>query len=398
MIKFHCPQCSQKLGVPDEYAGKRVRCSKCSQACHVPAAAEAQAPQIPQAAALAAVPMKPSAPAQQTAKPAIPRQAVAPAPPQLETVQTCEAGNPFAGLQFDDGGPKNEALAAARQERYKQSAKISRSKSSAPKSSGPGRFSGVATGAGKIPLSIAASFGFMLGVCILWTVVAVFTGLNFFIFPWLVAAAGASGLVMFTEKRNVGLGLLSIAMALFGILMGKVMIAKWVIMSDDISFAELSQDEKNDLMEDPVLVYDMGAMDLWAQGQFDETVAKSLIMENVGEESDDFGDEDLDLESNESPALTETAESSSDTVSSPEYAAQHDAVCSHIEKWTPQERQQAFEQQYDKYQSCISSWFIISPIGFALALLFAFSIWDLAIIPASLVTAYKIGVGSDLGS
>jgi hypothetical protein len=36
MIKFHCPSCSQKLGVPDDYAGKRIRCSKCSQPAFVP--------------------------------------------------------------------------------------------------------------------------------------------------------------------------------------------------------------------------------------------------------------------------------------------------------------------------------------------------------------------------
>ena len=36
MIKFHCPNCKQKLGVPDEYASRRVRCSKCSQPATVP--------------------------------------------------------------------------------------------------------------------------------------------------------------------------------------------------------------------------------------------------------------------------------------------------------------------------------------------------------------------------
>lgn len=36
MIKFRCPHCDQKLGVPDEYAGRRVRCSKCNQSFTVP--------------------------------------------------------------------------------------------------------------------------------------------------------------------------------------------------------------------------------------------------------------------------------------------------------------------------------------------------------------------------
>ncbi|MGH2271305.1 hypothetical protein ACQ9LF_05860 [Anaerohalosphaeraceae bacterium U12dextr] len=36
MIKYHCPKCNQKLGVPDNYAGRRVRCSKCNEPSIVP--------------------------------------------------------------------------------------------------------------------------------------------------------------------------------------------------------------------------------------------------------------------------------------------------------------------------------------------------------------------------
>lgn len=36
MLKFRCGQCNQKMGVPDEYAGKRVRCPKCKNAQTVP--------------------------------------------------------------------------------------------------------------------------------------------------------------------------------------------------------------------------------------------------------------------------------------------------------------------------------------------------------------------------
>lgn len=36
MIKFHCEHCHQKLGVPESFAGKRVRCTSCSQAAEVP--------------------------------------------------------------------------------------------------------------------------------------------------------------------------------------------------------------------------------------------------------------------------------------------------------------------------------------------------------------------------
>jgi len=36
MIKFHCEHCDKKLGVPEDYAGKRVRCTHCHQPISVP--------------------------------------------------------------------------------------------------------------------------------------------------------------------------------------------------------------------------------------------------------------------------------------------------------------------------------------------------------------------------
>jgi hypothetical protein len=36
MIKFSCPHCSHKIGAPDDYAGKKARCSKCKQPVRIP--------------------------------------------------------------------------------------------------------------------------------------------------------------------------------------------------------------------------------------------------------------------------------------------------------------------------------------------------------------------------
>jgi len=38
MIKFTCSSCAQSYRVPDEYAGKRVRCKSCKQINTVPGA------------------------------------------------------------------------------------------------------------------------------------------------------------------------------------------------------------------------------------------------------------------------------------------------------------------------------------------------------------------------
>lgn len=394
MIKFRCPSCDQKLGVPDEYAGKRVRCSKCSQACQVPAAAAPESPQtvkpvnVP-APAAAAVRQPASAPAIQRQSQAALRPQPAPVPPPPADVDPNPDvdDNPFGNLDLDSltGGPDSEALAAARQARHKQHAKSVRgsTRSSGPSAGAVSAAGGLALGAGKIPLSLAASLGFMIGVCIIWTVIAYITGWIFVYFAVAVAAAGAYGLVMFTEKRNAGLGLLAIGMALVGILIGKGMIARWVVMSDDNTgpaFAELSQTEKNDLLQDAIIVYDIGVMDLQAQGQFDEAVARQLISDNVEEEPDAYGSDG-------------SSEQMADDT--PVYETEHAAVTAHIEKWTEPEKLEAFNRHYDTYQSLLLTLIKESAVGFAVAFILAFSFWDLLIIPFSLITAWKIGSGSN---
>jgi DNA-directed RNA polymerase subunit RPC12/RpoP len=41
MIKFHCSNCKKKFGVPDDYAGRRIRCNTCNQTTIVPKPAPA---------------------------------------------------------------------------------------------------------------------------------------------------------------------------------------------------------------------------------------------------------------------------------------------------------------------------------------------------------------------
>lgn len=405
MIKFRCPSCDQKLGVPDEYAGKRVRCSKCSQACQVPAAAAPESPQtvkpvnVP-APAAAAVRQPASAPAIQRQSQAALRPQPAPVPPPPADVNPNPDvdDNPFGNLDLDSltGGPDSEALAAARQARHKQHAKSVRgsTRSSGPSAGAVSAAGGLALGAGKIPLSLAASLGFMIGVCIIWTVIAYITGWIFVYFAVAVAAAGAYGLVMFTEKRNAGLGLLAIGMALVGILIGKGMIARWVVMpqimdvinSGDFDsqaqpFSSLPSEQQQEILESNFFSFAIGATDLWQQEQFDESVAQTLILENISR-----GDIQDEYETTIEDAVSE-------------YPDEHEAVCAHIDNWTPQQKREAFEKNYQTYMASAFNWIknssFMKGIGFAAAFVGAFSLWDLLMLPLSLITAWKIGSGSN---
>ena len=135
MIKFRCPSCNQKLGVPDEYAGKRVRCTRCKEATQVP----------------------------QPELPVLEEIAVAPAL-ELETGDEIggdmSADEALSDGMWDDFGDEEalDAADAARQEAIAQASapqtkiKTARVGPSKTKSSQPHSAAKYAVGAGKIPL------------------------------------------------------------------------------------------------------------------------------------------------------------------------------------------------------------------------------------------------------
>lgn len=127
MLKFRCAQCNQKIGVPEEYAGKRVRCPRCKSAAKVPQASEI-APAIQQtAAAPPAVILKETTseavagPAPGSQEPIAPT-AHAPATPEpvreappgaLESVVTAHAPPGFASVFAEHLPPRADQPAAS---------------------------------------------------------------------------------------------------------------------------------------------------------------------------------------------------------------------------------------------------------------------------------------------
>jgi hypothetical protein len=224
VIKFHCPNCKQKLGVPDEYVGRRIRCNKCSEPTVVPKPAPAESNPQPTAAPVAAPATTPPKPPQATIQLQQPTQ---PKPqPQLDELDFVVDDN------LPPVDPNSEAIRLAGQQRFNQM-KVSRpaGKSS---SSGSGRrtigATELAKGMGKIPLSLATSFACMAAVIVLWVVIAKITG---FIIGFVVIAvpvAGAWGLTRFTEHRGIMLGLLAAILGFAGMTLGHVAVGKWVVM------------------------------------------------------------------------------------------------------------------------------------------------------------------------
>jgi hypothetical protein len=318
--------------------------------------------------------------------------------PQPEPSSPSESDQ-FAGLnlQETESGPDLDAIAAIRNARNKKRAKASAKIAKASRKSTRaitgerGAATGLAIGAGKIPLALATSLGFGIGVCIAWTILASLTGWIFVYVAVGVAAAAAYGLVMYTEERNAGLGVAAIFIALFCIFMGKFMIGKWVVMpmieeefnagfaegmeEETYTFNDMTQEEKEYLLDTPMEVYNIGVMELWDRGELDEMGAKELISAQY---KNIFTEEELVAEG---------------------YEAEHQTVHEQIESWDETNKMQMFEKHYDTCQTYCMDWLmdssLVQGIGLFIAFIAAFSFWDLIILPFACITAYKIAAGTN---
>ena len=228
MIKFRCGHCQQKHGVSDEYAGRRVRCNKCSQPCTVPR------PQVDAQAAVAR---------QATPKP--PVEPVAPSmeldlkPPQDEP----EEMDLFADIdEFQDVAedPNLEAIQMAAQDRAAGRAQAgpSRRKSAKdPKSKDPGKgktermaLSEMVPDLLRFPLSFVLCVAAIGAMILLWIVSGRATSSALGFFALLVPLTGAAALRVFIVDRTFLLAVLGTVLGGLGIGVGKLAIAKHVVI------------------------------------------------------------------------------------------------------------------------------------------------------------------------
>jgi len=309
MIKYHCPKCNQKLGVPDNYAGRRVRCNKCSEPSIVPRPLT----EIDITAALPVAAAKPAAPEQtpeQIAASIFQKPAAAkPAPVQIELQKPMPKPQQLDELQLapEDDDQAQEDIRKAEILREASRQRAASSMAAAPRAakeaSSRRAISGgeLSKGMGKIPLSIATSFAAMLAVIVVWVVVGMITGFEFWYIVLCVPVAGAWGLVAFTENRGIMLGILAVIFGLVGMLIGRAGIAKWVIMPswnenenytaevDDfyrevVGFPDTlpaEQAQLEGLIRNERVMLRIAAWDLVQAGQMDDDLYNQLFLASI---------------------------------------------------------------------------------------------------------------------
>ena len=271
MIKYYCPECSQKLGVPDQYAGRRVRCNKCNHPSVVPAAVLDTPELIDEPALSSGVGGKPVGGSVMSSA-AVPSSR----PSAIDAMET---------------GPDPLALAAARAAHERKRVGALLQTGSARNAAAFPTFGfGSIPLAARIPLALVTSLVLALGFGLLWAWVALASGWSFGLFCFLSAGAAAWGLTLYTEHRNVGLGVLSVVLGLGAIMFGKYMISRWVIlpMFDEhhqTQIAEgggiqfLSPDELQEVLADDAQMLAIACASLIRSGEVDDMEGRLFIVE-----------------------------------------------------------------------------------------------------------------------
>lgn len=362
MIKYYCPHCSQKLGVPDNYAGHRVRCNKCKEPSLVPDGAPEGLELIEEspvsAAASRSAPSRP--PAASASRSSAP---TASEPDYMET------------------GPDPLALAAARSawDRKHATALLQSTGSGGGPSDAPTFGLDNIPLAARIPLALLTAAVFALAVGAVWAGVAALTGWIFGIFAFAAAAAAAAGITMYTAHRNAVLGVLSVIVGFGGILCGKYLVGQWAVLpwiyqdceeASARGYAFMGSEEIDAFLSNDERMLSIACVSLIGSQQVDEAKGKRFIIEQQ----------------------TDGLEPS--YLSDAELAEMRQKTAAERDSWNDNQKQNAVKQyapyvDYTMYKDSTSGRAFASRWAFAST----FGFWDLFMIPAALGVAFKAGAG-----
>lgn len=224
MIKYVCPSCHQKLGVPDNYAGHRVRCNKCSVPSIVPKPVTEVV--ITPAVAPAAQPQSVAAARSSSVQPQV---------EQLETLDIVSDADIPA-----ETDPNAEILRQARSEKaareFKASPKKSKTKSNGtsarPGKSDSGGFSltDIVPDILHLPLSIVLACLFAGVLIVVWCAATRAVEKSLFIFEMFIPLAAAAGIRLLAVNRTFVHGLLALVIGLAAIAIGRSVMTRQVII------------------------------------------------------------------------------------------------------------------------------------------------------------------------
>lgn len=321
MIKFRCPNCNKKMGVPEDFAGKRVRCPACSQGALVPDLVAAGEPvvDLPQDDGI------------WTDDLLAPSQAAA-----LPASQTHET----SGAEMTC--PACLATVSATADRCLQCGQALNAPTAVPP---------IGPTISRFALAVCGScVGAALGGSV-WAAIAYFTEYEVGIVAWGVGFLAGIGAAVLTEERSTRLMLTVGATAVLGLIIGKLMIFSWIAPSafqQMIDSVGLEENAVARTMEDPERLFRVACLELADRGELDE--------ELVGLVRETFDNEQLE-------GLPE------------EVIAGRETVLMALDEWTDAEKEAVAEAQAHKIFGAIGQ-AAANNISLVDRIKMSLSIWD----------------------
>jgi len=385
LFKFRCPNCNQKIGLTADYAGKTVRCAKCRHSLRIPQTKtesepnssaedgvggdEAFANDVSSDEILADKSLTDELLAAKASEPSI-EKPLRPKPLEPEQVPSQEQA--FDSRVYVQGisGAGTDSGASGTEKRLV-----------------------------RILIAIVAGFGYSLVGALVWVFLSSLLGGMFYFADFLVVAVislGGFGLIAFIDERNAPIGLLAAVIGLCGAFSGKALIAKWVTIpamrrtTDKIArMTEMmstfsnnfgsrrakfpkhpSDDELAQIVENKKSMFAMGCLHLAKEGEFEEDLVWEILAARASGKTPDEKVEEIEVASDKVDELLED--------------------CS-IDKQNKIAR--------ENYSTMVKGIFRIIPkmlkteIGFRVAFVASFSLFDFLFFPLGMWSAYRLGCG-----
>jgi len=229
----------------------------------------------------------------------------------------------------------------------------------------------LATSAIKFPLIIASGLGGAILGAAIWAGIVKFTGFELGIVAWGMGGLVGFCVTLFTKHRSVLLGILAVAFAIVGILMGKFFIAQWYVMPEMKNMLNMQnnppEDVIKDFVSDPESMLTIACLHLAEQGEFDEEFAWTLVAAH----------------NNEADAPPELKE---------KIQAGLQKATQLRDSWTAKEKEQHVREHFGKFARRINE-LVDSEFGFAAAFIATFGLIDILWVILAIGSAFKIAAG-----
>jgi DNA-directed RNA polymerase subunit RPC12/RpoP len=428
MLKFRCPHCDQKIGLPQQYAGKQVRCARCKQTIVVPTVSE----QI-ETADKGVIRFECSGCKQKLKvsrkyagrKFKCPKCSAVIIVPQLTDVPvpgSSSTGNTVADELYESHPGTGDlvvqvAKAPATKEDSLQFQPVDKGAGGSVRCPSCGTLhsadrkfctlcgQGLSAGAGDIDtttdvageasagkgsivLGILASIGFAAVGGVIWCIAAKFIGMGWMSFMAVVVCSLAgAGFYLCTQNRTVGVGILAAIIGFVGILNGKTLIAKYVALPQMKQFMTESADQfgeplgddatkekfYEEMIKDDDMMFAMAAMQLVEDGYVEEELADEILASRPADKKD-----------REKSEQVKQAEQK---------------INEALDSWSRQKKMEVAQAQYGKVSRKSVNLFMESEVGktmgFIAAWVWSLSCQDFVWFPLGMFCAYKVARGED---